>query len=168
MPFTPRYDSRFILPVVNNLLAVITRDMQEALELVTGAADYPDFVDRQKSRRWDMKFPFVAVFGSRSRFETGPEGLVSAAHEILIEVALIGDVAAELTTRLQQYVTAVDWVVRSASDEDMSAGLSATGFAHVIWDVTGHDYDLIRTARNQNQQYVQAATLTVAYGTAEE
>jgi len=62
----------------------------------------------------------------------------------------------------------VDRVVRSASDADMTAGLSTDGFSQPVWDIVGHDYDLVRTARNKNQQYVQAATLAVVYTVAED
>jgi hypothetical protein len=153
---------------VDNILAIIARDGAEALALVNDGNPLPDFIDRQKSRRWDMQFPFVAVFGSRTVFQTGPEGLIGQAHTVLVEVVLLGSVAVELTTQLQQYVQAVDWIIRSASEADMAEGMSPDGFAILMWDVTAHTYDVVRAAKNKNQQYVQAATLTVELTTAEE
>ena len=160
MPFTASVTPQFIEPIVENLLAVIVRDFAQASALVTGDEVLPAFAQSVKSRRADIRYPFLGCYGVRTGLGGKDEDQApDERHEIRIELALIGSDPEALTTLLYQYVRAVDWIVRNASNADMSENLSENGVTDPIWTIQAHDYSLIR--QNANQQYLQQAQITV-------
>jgi len=167
MPFAASVTPQFIEPILDNLLSVIARDFALASAAATGAAALTPFAQSGKSRRVDIRYPFLGVYAVRTGLAGREEDQAAdERHEIKIELALIGTDSEILTAQLLQYVRAVDWIVRHASDADISAGLSANGATDPIWSVQAHDYTLIQ--QNANQQYLQQAQITVVVEVTEQ
>ena len=94
------------------------------------------------------------------------QGITLAALGVAIGLASAFALTRFLTTLLYQYVRAVDWIVRNASDADISENLSASGATDPIWTIQAHDYSLIQ--QNANQQYLQQAQITVVVEVTEQ
>jgi len=167
MPFIASVTPQFIEPIIDNFLTVIARDFALASAAVTGESALPAFAQLAKSRRVDVRYPFVGCYGVRSTLGGREEDQApDERHEIRIEIALIGSDPEALTGLLYKYVRAVDWIVRHASNADMSEDLSGNGASDPIWTISAHDYSLIR--QNALQQYLQQAQITVLVEVTEE
>jgi hypothetical protein len=160
MAFVATVTPQFIEPIIDNLLTVIARDFAEASVLVTGNGALTPFAQSCRSRRVDVRYPFLGCYPVRTGLVNQDEDQsANEKHEVKIELALVGSDSEALTSELLKYVRAVDWIVRHASEADMSENLSANGATDPIWTISAHEYTLIQ--RNALQQYLQQAQITV-------
>ncbi|HWQ34329.1 MAG TPA: hypothetical protein VNQ79_15885 [Blastocatellia bacterium] len=161
MPFQPRFNAKFIRPIRDNLIALVKASGRAALD-AAGAdltTPLPDFKMHAKSRRKNTQYPFLGIFGERTTISEGDDH-ISEQHEFTVEIALLGSDPEELSERTERYVEAVDSIIRSASDAEITQGLSLQR-NRAGWEVTAHDYDRIRESTIREGQYLQLAQLRV-------
>jgi hypothetical protein len=125
MSFTPKYSARFELPIIDNVLAIVTRDMKGALDYFYPGENLPDFVERSLGTEKGLDFP-ILVIGPRSN---PVETVDDASHliepqAIELKVGVVSDTADSAMRLVMKYVRALDAVLRSANKSDYCANMS--------------------------------------------
>lgn len=138
MPDPREPEATFEEPIITNALALIEDVFAEALEHYFDSENYPDFAERSLGQIIKNEFPCFAI-GPRSN-ATAPADDNSHIIEVVgfnCYLGVIGDSAAEVTTKIMRYVKVLNSVLRSGLN-DLREGLS-NPFGLVIESIT-HDY----------------------------
>lgn len=160
----PLYSAHFEGPIIDNVIAIITRDMKPALDYWYAADALPDFVERSIGTERGLEFPML-VIGPRSNFIENVDDGISLIEPQIVEMklAVVDNSADAAYRKCMKYVRALDAVLRSASFADYFANMTSTNgsypFGHVV-DVR-HEY-LPLGANEANTTYLKPARLELA------
>lgn len=128
MSWSPKYNFEFVEPVIDNVLRVIKRDEQEALNWANGGEDLPPFALHERARRVYKKFPVVVVVGVEwDPVENDERQLEQVSMELLLEIALTGSDPAELERLVQKYTRAVAMILMTANYTEFLQGSALAG-----------------------------------------
>lgn len=162
MAWTPKYDALFIGPLIENVITIIKRDEAEALAWANGGTSLPGFATHQQARRADVRYPFLAVLANETDLEESEEeAFLEEESKLIVEVALVNADPNLLAATLFRYVQALDSIIRSASPEDLAAGMAPTGHSRIKPAVRKHRYGLSKQL--VNNQYLQVAQLEATF-----
>lgn len=116
--------------VVVNTLAIIERDMKQALDYYFPDDDYPDFAERVIGQIQKLEFPCLAI-GPRDNPTTDAADLshVVESPRVDIYIGIKGESAADVTLTLMSYVQVMDSVLRNAKDDFFTGMSSPFGLA---------------------------------------
>jgi hypothetical protein len=165
MPFVPRFEAKGISPVVDNLMTLVSAQIEDALVWANGGtafpAPYTGFAQVEKAQRLDSKYPFLGVYSGVTDFLPAAEELVRQRHTIYLDIQIVGPEASELKQMVETYVRAVDMIIRSCAEADLSAGLSTNGYSPLIWDVTRIELSNVLIPRIREHKYIVGGRLTL-------
>lgn len=145
MPWTPEFEASQEEALVDNVMAIITRDFKLALDhrypieaaLPTTDPRYLlDFQERELGQIVGNNFPSVSV-GPRSGIAgDGPNG-ECLRESVLIDVYIevIDDSPATVTRRIMKYRATMDAVLRAAPISDYFVNMSIDAFAFVLDEI---------------------------------
>lgn len=124
-------------PIIDNTLAIITRDFKGALDYYFAADDYPDFKERRLGQIEKLNFPCLAI-GPRNNTteEADDRSYMIEAARIDIYIGVTADKPDTVTRLIMKYVKVMNAVLRSAR-LDFFTGMS-NPFG-VVLDIT-HNY----------------------------
>lgn len=115
MAWTSKYAARFSKPLVRQLCGIIHRDIRAALDYVGGANVLPVFVHYHISKAELLQFPGILIAAHDVAFDPEAEGTIhSAPARLVIAVACAHQDRDVLAERVQDYLRAVDEILRSA------------------------------------------------------
>ena len=125
MTWTPRFSARFEGPIVDNVLAIVTRDMKSALDYFYPSDELPDFVERSLGTELGLEFP-ILVIGPRSNpVETVDDDSHLIEPQVIeLKVGVIAESPDAAMRKIMKYVRALDAVLRSASKSDYCANMT--------------------------------------------
>jgi hypothetical protein len=122
--FTPKYSAVFELPIIDNVLAIIARDMKDALDYFYVSDNLPDFVERSIGTEHGFEYP-ILVIGPRSNLV---ETVADSSHlvepiKIDIKIGVVDESSDGAYRKIMKYVRALDAVLRTATLADYCAGM---------------------------------------------
>lgn len=125
MAFVPRYSAVFELPIIENVLTIIVRDMKAALDHFYSSDGLPDFVERSIGTERGVEFP-ILVIGPRSNLiETADdESRLFEPIKIDIKIGVIANSSDAAYRKIMKYVRALDAILRTATLADYCAGMT--------------------------------------------
>jgi hypothetical protein len=176
MAWQSKFAAGFTKPLIRQIAGILKRDMQAALDQVSGApGSLASFAEWNLATVVEQNFPAIALMPESVEFD--PESLGTLAERIKLSAAVTvthqdPNVCAQ---SVQDYVRAVDEVLNSAwwltpSDFELStlalpsppypAGATTPGLpALTRLFVAGHAYDELR--RTRQGLFATSGTLTV-------
>lgn len=166
MPWTPKFSACFEGPIIDNVKAIIIRDMKAALDHFYAADNLPDFAERSLGTEQGLEFP-ILVIGPRSNpVETVADAArLVQAQTVELKVGIVADSSDEAMRKIMKYVRALDSVLRSAHKNDYCANMTNGNnvpFGFSI-DVT-HEYGPLGANDNRTTYFKPASlTLTVNF-----
>jgi hypothetical protein len=130
---TPRYEAQFAKPLVNQLLAILQRDQQAALDLVNAARPagraLKPFAAFHKEAAPIQNWPALVLVAQQTAFdEISDDDLRTQSVRFFCALALTGADPEWLSEDAMDYLRAVDVVLTSAPLSDF---YSALPIAHV-------------------------------------
>jgi hypothetical protein len=166
-PWEPLYqDTLLIGPLVENCIALVKRDMEEAIAwaaqsyataLSRPVLSLPKFKSVENSDTLQTKFPWAIIEPSTSAIAEHPNGEGQAeGHKIDIEFAHTGRDAQSLTLAIEIYALAMHMMLMSASASDLLAGYGPC--ADISWEVSDHEYS--RSSKDDSG-FLRAAKMTL-------
>lgn len=177
MPWTSKFAALFTKPLVRQIVAILNRDIQSALDYVSGVpGSLPKFSE------WDLallpveQFPAILVAPQTDEFDPESLGSLQQKIRVFVSLAVTHQNRNTLAEQVQDYVRAVDEVLNSAwwlTPTDFYASLAlpsppfATGSTTaglpsgslVRLFIEGHAYDEIR--RVSQGPFALAATISL-------
>lgn len=163
MSWTPKYSAHFELPIIDNVLAIIVRDMKLALDYFYPSDSLPDFVERSIGTERGLEFP-ILVIGPRSNLIETVDDAAALVEPIVIEikVGVIAESPDAAYRKIMQYVRALDSVLRTATKNDYCANMANGNNVpfHFYVNVT-HEYGPLG-ANDQRTTYFKPANLTLS------
>jgi hypothetical protein len=122
MPFTTsRFQEIGEQQIIDNLLAVIDRDMKLALDYFFAASDFPDFANKTLGKFMDYSaFPLLVIDPDRMSSEE-PDSGEWVSQTLIVGLAFaVKDTKPDVVTRTAiKYVRALKAVLRSAPTSDL-------------------------------------------------
>lgn len=126
---TPRYQAQFAKPLVNQLIAILQRDQQAALDAVNAARppgrELKPFVTFHKEVGRVQNWPALVLVGQETAFNAESDAdLRTQSVRFLCAMAVTGTDPEWLAEDAMDYLRAVDMVLTSAPLEDFYAPLA--------------------------------------------
>lgn len=135
--FAAEFESRML----GRLTALLERDTKDAL---TEAGIKEPFADFRTPTPIALNFPALFVSFDRSAIvQSDDDTHVAGEYTFTVDIALTGADAFELQQRMTLYLLAVDRVIRAASVEDLTGGVTQL-VSKPAWEVTEHTSALFR------------------------
>lgn len=143
---TKKFATDFALTLYDNILSVIERDMTTALAELDATQE--PVVEYEMPSFATNVFPSMFLEISRSTLEqSDDDAYIKETHEFLLTVAITGTTWVEAQDRVLKYVVAVDRVLRTMTNADLTDGVTQL-VAHAAWEVVEHLYSgIISTDR---------------------
>lgn len=145
MPWTPAFEASQEESLVDNVLAIITRDFKAALDYrypieAALASDnprhLPDFRERGLGQVLGNEFPSLAVGPNRGVAGDGPNGECLRENVLIdIHIGVIDDSHQNVTRRIMRYRATMDIVLRSAPISDYFRNMSVGAFGFVLDEI---------------------------------
>lgn len=125
MPWAPKFSARFELPIIDNVLAIVTRDFKLALDHFYAGEDLPDFAERSLGTEKGNEYPLL-VIGPRSTFikTVDDDSHLVEPQVIELKIGVIADSSDVAMRLIMKYVRAMDAVLRSANKNDYCANMT--------------------------------------------
>ena len=125
MTFTPKFSACFELPIIDNTLAIVTRDFKAALDYFYPNEELPDFIERSLGTECGLEFP-ILVIGPRSNpVETVDDDSHLIEPQIIeLKIGVVADSPDAAMRLIMKYVRALDAVLRTATKADYCAGMT--------------------------------------------
>lgn len=152
-------EANFEEPIILNTLAIVERDFKEALDYYFAAEGYPDFAERALGEVVKNEFPCLAI-GPDTTTTEGAEDNSHIIEEMRFRcfMGVVGDNAADVTTKIMRYMKVFNVVIRSAY-RDLKEGLS-NGFGFIVLRIT-HDYAPVGRDRDNASIYFRGALIEI-------
>jgi len=166
MSWTPEFSACFELPIIDNVLTIVTEDMKPALDYFYAADDLPDFAERSLGTEKGLEFPILVIGPRSNSVETVDDSArLVQAQTIELKVGVIADSSDAAMRLIMKYVRALDAVLRSAHKNRYCANMTNGNnvpFGFSI-DVT-HEYGPLGANDNRTTYFKPASlTLTVNF-----
>lgn len=140
MAWAPKYTAEFEGRLIDNILALVTRDMKFALDYFYPADALPDFAERCLSYPIGLNFPMLVIDPSSSAIDDVEGTHLQEAVRYTLEIGVTDSDAELVTRRCMKYVRALDAVLRTGAIEaDYFAGYTATNVGGLSVDVS-HEF----------------------------
>lgn len=124
MTFVPKFSARFEGPLIANVVAIVERDMKDALDYFYPADDLPDFVERSLGVERGLEFPIFVIGPRENLIETvDDDSHLVEPQRIEIKIGVVADSPDLAYEKIMKYVRAMDSVLRSASKSDYCANM---------------------------------------------
>lgn len=159
MPFTAsKYQAQFAQLILDRVQVVLERDVNTALAAIDATLDAVRDFDTPTPIA--LNFPAIYLEPDSSRLrQADDDSHIGEEHELLVNLAIVGKDPDALKRAIVKYVRAIDQVLRTMTDADITGGVtSAIGKA--VWEVTEHRYGILRA--NENTIYRKDAQLVLA------
>lgn len=135
--FEAEFASRFLL----RLTELLERDAKDAL---AEAGITEVFADFRTPTPIALNFPALFVSFDRAQLaQSDDDRYVTGEYTFTVDISLTGADAFELQQSLARYLLAVDRVIRAASVEDLTGGVTQL-VSKPAWEVTEHNSALFR------------------------
>lgn len=179
MAWTSKYNAKFTEPVVDQLMAIVKRDIVAALAWASGGANPPlqPFAEYDLALLPVEQFPALLIAPQTEEFDGESQFTRHQTLRLFVSLAVTNQDRNRLARQIQQYVRAVDAILNSAWELTVadftstaldlpsppyaagakSPGLTAGSLMRVF--VEGHGYDEMR--RTAQSLFAMAATLSV-------
>lgn len=116
--------ANFELPIIDNTLAIITRDFKGALDYYYPGEKLPDFQERALGQVLRQEFPCLAITPRNNPTdESDDRSHIVEAARIDIYIGVTGDFPNTVTRLIMKYVQVMDAILRSAR-MDFFTGMS--------------------------------------------
>lgn len=123
MPYTPKFEEPSESLFIDNVLAIIKRDMKSALDYFYPSDNLPDFVERVLGDFLSTEFPKLSIDPSENGPEQGGDGSwVGEELKVNLIVAVKDADAPTATRKLMKYMRALKSVLRTAPTSDYVTG----------------------------------------------
>ena len=156
MPWTPKYSACFEEPLVNNVLAIIERDMQAALDYFYPTENLNDFAERTLGQLQGNSYPALEISPiSNPVDEADASDRLQSAGSFEIRLIVTDSGPQAVTRKIMRYVRCLDAVLRSANKSDYFANITGQRFGLVI--ALEHGYE--RRIRTNGSIYARFAVL---------
>lgn len=156
MSWEPKYQARFEGPLIDNILALVTRDMKFALDYFFPAENLPDFVERSLGTEKGLEFPILVIGPRTNPIESSADrARLIEAPTVEIQIGVIAESADKAMQLIQKYVLALDHVLRAGSFADYTSGLSSQGTFGFQVNVS-HEYGGLRTTPERSSYFKSA------------
>ena|SRR5437667_6455774 len=176
MAWTSKFAAGFAKPLIRQLAGILKRDMQAALDQVSGApGSLGSFAEWDLATLVQQNFPALALLPQSVEFDPESLGTLAERIKVLAAVTVTHQDPNPCAELIQDYVRAVDEVLNSAwwltpSDFELStlalpsppypAGATTPGLqALTRLFVAAHTYEELR--RTRQGQFATTATLSV-------
>jgi hypothetical protein len=115
MAWTPAYNAKGAEPLIRQLLAIINRDIQAALDFVSGApGSLRPFATYQLAESPTLNYPAVLMVAPSLDFDPETVGIAAETTPVFCAVAVDDDDPNRVAIKVQQYAMAV-WHVLTAA-----------------------------------------------------
>jgi len=146
---TPRYQARFVKPLVNQLIAILQRDQQEALAIVNAARPAEralrPFAAFHKELAPIQNWPAVVLVAQETTFESNSDAdLRTQSVRFLCALAVTGTDPEWLSDDAMDYLRAVDMVLTSVPLGDFYLALPINHRTVPAGQTTGLDPEVSR------------------------
>ncbi len=139
MSWTPKFQSRFAKPLVDNLLKIAQRDTADALLWANGGVALQSFLAYNNARRDITSLPVLIIFLLRAKpVQSDDDSYLKTDYSFACEFAIGGTNTQQLTRDLLIYTAAMDAVFRSATKADIYSGIASTIHSNSLIEVTDH------------------------------
>lgn len=143
MPFTPKFAAQFQRRILDNVQAVLVRDVNTALAAIDATlAAVVDFVTPVPIA---LNFPALYLEPNSSAMkQSDDDSYIEEAHQLLISLSIVGATPDVLKSAIVKYVQAIDQVLRSMSVPDLIGSQPTSAVRKPAWEVLGHNFSAIR------------------------
>lgn len=126
MPYVPKFQEPSESLIIDNVLAIIKRDMKSALDYFYAADNLPDFVERTVGQFVSLDYPKLAIDPNRNGPEQSGDGSWIADNlKVSLFLAVKGTDAPTVTRTLMKYMRALKSILRTAPASDYISGFPA-------------------------------------------
>lgn len=135
--FEAEFESRMLV----RLTELLERDTKDAL---AEAGITEPFADFRTPTPIALNFPALFVSFDRAQIaQSDDDTHVAGEYTFTVDVSLIGADAFTVQEQLTRYLLAIDRVIRAASVEDLTGGVTQS-VSKPVWEVTEHTSALFR------------------------
>lgn len=163
-PWSSEYAPQFILPLVDNLIAVLQAGEEATYLEVFDVVEMPAAAAYQVWRRsrWvNAKFPACSVIPRRTRTRKNEDGPgVNEAHELEILIEDIGPNPDDLADSVMKRVQAAHVIIERASLSALFTGYEPTRRQVPYWDI---DHDYAAFFNEAKSTYKQNGSLLITF-----
>lgn len=139
MPFaTTKFQAGFAGPILDNLQAILERDLNVAVKSVDVNLDWVQVFDMP----WQITTVFPAVYlepDSSAIEQSDDDAYVRGTYRFVITVSIVGSDANPLKVAILKYVRAIDQAIRSATADEIAGGATDTA-GRAAWEITEHRF----------------------------
>lgn len=137
MTYTPRFQEIFESVVLDNILAIVKRDMKSALDYFYASDNLLDFAQRTLGNFIRESLPAFAVEVDRGADNESADGSYVGPQLRLFLYVAVGDAdPTETTRKLEKYMRAVRSILKTASTADYMAGITAPTIGALVRDLS--------------------------------
>jgi hypothetical protein len=157
MAFVGKFGAGFQRLILDRVQAVLERDANAAIAAVDSTLD--PIKDFDTPTPIALNFPALYLEPDGSRLaQSDDDSYIEQEHSLLISLAIVGKDPDTLKTKIVRYVQAIDQVLRTMTNADLTGGVT-TAIRKAAWEVTDHRYGLLRAG--ENTIYRKDAQLTL-------
>lgn len=139
---TTQFAAQFAGRLMENLQTVIERDTPTALRAIDADLDAPK--DYATPISIALNFPAVYLEPDSSRLtQADDDSYITGEHSFVITLSIVGPTPNALKLNVVKYVRALDQVIRTATTDDLTDGVTSS-VGPPVWEVTEHRYGLLR------------------------
>jgi hypothetical protein len=139
---TSKFAAGFAQTVLDNIQTVLERDCNTALAAID--ANLTTFADYKTPLPLLLNFPALYLEPGHTEIQqSDDDSHLMQEHELLIGFSLVDADADALKAKLVKYVRAIDQVLRTMSDDDLTGGITSS-VGKAVWEVTEHTYGPLR------------------------
>jgi len=143
MVYSPRLKEVSDHLIIENVLAIVQRDMKPALDYFYPADSLPDFAERMIGRFFKQTYPSFAVEPNRNGPEQAADGsFIEAALRIYPFLSVVDADPPTVEKKAMKYTRALVSILRNASVADYTANITSGVVFSLTWEVS-YEYGLI-------------------------
>ena len=143
MTYAPKIKTVSDHQIIDNVLAIVKRDMKPALDYFFAADDLPDFAERTVGIVFNLTFPTFNIDPERSGPQQSADGSwVDDTFKVGMFLAVEDPDAPTATRKAMKYTAALESILRNASVTDYTGGITPGLIFALTWEVS-YDYGVI-------------------------
>lgn len=155
MTHAAKFNATLESTLIDNILALVTRDMKLALDHFYAADALPDFKEKTLGAFLSLNFPALMIDPTGNDIsQADDDSRLDNVLRVALFIAVTDTDESKTTRRLMKYLGCLDSVLRSAAHTDYTSG---TGMFVLTTEVT-HQYGPLGKG---NGYYMRPASLTL-------
>lgn len=143
MPFVPKYNTKYILPIVKNIREFFKAGEEEAFLWAAESGPALRKTEIWRISRWyNTLFPVTSIIPVRTTpAESEDASRIDETHLITVETEIEGSDPDVIAEEVCQRINAYDAMLRKIGKQELLAGLNLTTSGGEWLDIGSHNYE---------------------------